>query len=327
MDFGFRVPTQDPVTTPNDLVAVAQRGEALGFGIISASDHIVIPRLIESRYPYSESGAFAGGTSGECLEQLTVLAFLAGQTSAIRLLTSVMVLPHRSPVLAAKMLASIDVLSKGRLIVGCGVGWMREEFEAIGAPPYDRRGAVSNEYLRVFKELWASDAPAFEGRYARFSGIQFQPKPVQNPHPPIWIGGESPAALRRAGQLGDGWYPTGDNPSFPLGTREQLADAIAQVRRYGEEVGRDPAEIDFAYNVGWYNDRQAEILPDGSRRVFTGSPEQVAEDIRTFSQINVRHLVFNFQGRTVEEVQNRTVEELLDRMGRFATLVRPLAEL
>ena len=99
------------------------------------------------------------------------------------------------------MLATIDVLSHGRLIVGCGVGWMREEFEAIGTPPYDKRGAVSDEYLGVFKELWTSDNPAFEGTYCRFANVMFAPKPVQKPHPPLWIGGESPAALRRAGRL------------------------------------------------------------------------------------------------------------------------------
>ena len=149
------------------------------------------------------------------MEQLTTIAYLAGVTTSIKLLSSVMVLPHRSPVLTAKMLATIDVLSQGRLIVGCGVGWMEEEFEAIGAPPYAERGAVGNEYLRVFKELWTSDDPSFDGDYANFSNIAFAPKPVQQPHPPLWIGGESPPALRRAGQLGDAWYPICSNPSFP----------------------------------------------------------------------------------------------------------------
>jgi alkanesulfonate monooxygenase SsuD/methylene tetrahydromethanopterin reductase-like flavin-dependent oxidoreductase (luciferase family) len=113
-----------------------------------------------------------------------------------------MVLPHRPPVLTAKMLATIDVLSNERLIVGCGVGWMREEFEAIGAPPYEARGTVGDEYIQVFKELWTNDDPVFEGDHCRFSDLTFAPKPVQKPHPPIWTGGESPAALRRAGNPG-----------------------------------------------------------------------------------------------------------------------------
>ena len=216
MEFGFGVPTRGPQASPEALATLAQRGEALGYDIVSVSDHIVIPRRIASQYPYSESGTFGGGGDGACLEQLTLLAFLAGQTSRLRLLTSVMVVPHRSAVLAAKVLASIDVLSGGRVIVGCGVGWMREEFEAIGAPPYDHRGTVSDEYIQAFRELWTKDAPAFAGEYVSFSDISFAPKPVQSSGPPIWVGGESPAALRRAGRLGDAWYPIGSNPTYPL---------------------------------------------------------------------------------------------------------------
>ena len=180
MEFGFGVPTSGPLSAPESLAALARRGEEMGFGIISVSDHVVIPKSIASRYPYSEAGEFPGAAAGECLEQLTTLAFLVSHTSTARLLTSVMVLPHRSPVLTAKMLATIDVLSKGRLNVGCGVGWMREEFEAIGAPPYDERGAVGEEYIRAFKELWTSDNPTFEGRYCRFSDISFLPTLCRN---------------------------------------------------------------------------------------------------------------------------------------------------
>ena len=316
MDFGIGVTTRGPRATPDELVAMAQHAEALGFGYMSVSDHIVIPRSIDSRYPYSESGAFGGGE--ECLEQLTLIAFLAAATSRIRLLTSVMVLPHRNPVHTAKILATIDVLSGGRLIVGCGVGWMREEFEALGAPPYEHRGSVGNEYLRAFKELWTSDDPVFDGEYCSFSDIGFEPKPVQKPHPPLWIGGESPPALRRAGTLGDAWYPIGNNPVFPVGSMDQLKASIDIVRRHCEEAGRDAAEMDFAYSAGWYDDRQAEKLPDGSRRAFTGEPEQVAKDIRDFNQAGVQHFSLGLQGAD----QNETGE----RMERFAERVKPLIE-
>ena len=120
---------------------------------MTVPDHVVIPRDIASRYPYSEDGAFAGADPGECLEQLTVATFLAANTAKIRVLTSIMVLPHRHPVLAAKTLASIDVLSGGRLIVGVGAGWMKEELEAPGAPPFEHRGTVSAEYIESFKEI------------------------------------------------------------------------------------------------------------------------------------------------------------------------------
>jgi len=317
MEFGFGVPTRGPLAAPESIAALVKAGEEMGFGIVSVSDHIVIPRRIASRYPYNESGEFAGGPSGECLEQLATLSFLAGQTSSLKLLTSVLVLPHRSPVLTAKILASIDVLSNGRLIVGCGVGWMREEFEAIGAPPYDERGAVGDEYIRAFKELWTSDSPQFEGKYCSFSNISFTPKPVQKPHPPIWIGGESPPALRRAGRLGDAWYPIGNNPRFPVGTVEQLSEYISRVRRHAKDSGRDPSELDVAYSAGWYDDSEAQRLPTGERRVFTGKPQQIADDIKSFEAQGVRHLMLN--------MQSDTLDGSLARMERFAANVKPLA--
>ena len=209
MEYGFGVPNRGPLASPESIIELARRGVEMGFDIVivSASDHIVVPNSISSRYPYSATGEFAVAASGHYLEQLAVLSFVANQTSSLRLLSSVMVLPLRSPVLTAKILATIDVLSKGRLIVGCGVGWMREEFEPIGAPPFDERGAVGDEYIRAFKELWTSDNPSFQGKYCSFSDITFLPKPVQKPHPPIWIGGESPPALRRG--------PVWATPGFP----------------------------------------------------------------------------------------------------------------
>ena len=312
MELGIRLPTQGPLATPENLVAMARRGEALGFSILSVPDHIVIPRSIASSYPYNESGAFSWET-GDCLEQLTTLSFLAGHSASMRLLTSVMVLPHRSPVLTAKVLATIDVLSGGRLVVGCGVGWMREEFEALGAPPFDERGAVADEYIRLFRKLWTGDNPSFDGKYSRFNGLTFEPRPFQKPHPPIWIGGESPAALRRAGRLGDGWYPLGRNPKFPVSTPRQMADAVARVRHHTEEAGRDPRAVDLAYSPWGLNERNAEPGPDGERRRFTGDPQQVAGDIKAFEEIGVRHMLFGFQGQTLEEG--------LERMERFAGTV------
>ena len=312
MEFGFSLPSGGPMATPETLARLARRGEELGFAYAGVSDHVVIPRDIESRYPYSESGEFSG--SAHILDQLTVVSFVAGVTSRIRLLTSVMVLPHRSPVLTAKMLASIDVLSGGRLTVGCGVGWMREEFEAIGAPPFDERGEVGNEYIRAFKELWTSDTPTFTGNHVSFSDIVFEPKPVQKPHPPIWIGGESPGALRRVAELGDGWYPLGLNPTYPVGTAEQLAEALDRLRGYAEAAGRDPSEIDLTYSANWRDRREAQL--DESRRTLAGTPEQVAGDIRVFGDLGVKHMMVAMRARSLDET--------LDRMERFATDVAPL---
>ena len=238
MKYGFTMPGRGPIATPENLGVIARRAEELGYYCIMASDHIVVPRQISSTYPYTEGGEFPGSVSGESMEQLTVLAYLAGQTKTIRLATSVMIVPHRNPLVAAKALATLDVLSQGRVIVGIGVGWMREEFEALGLPPFQERGAVVDEYILAFKELWTSDNPTFDGEYCRFSDITFLPKPVQKPHPPIWVGGESRRAMRRAARLGNGWYPIGSNPQFPMGVPEQLAAGMrrfppTQLRREG----------------------------------------------------------------------------------------------
>ena len=317
MEFGFGVPTRGPLSAPEIMAALAAKGEELGFGFVNVSDHVVIPRNIDSIYPYNESGEFAGGDSGECLDQLATIAFLAGNTSKIRLLSSVMVLPHRPPVLTAKMLATIDVLSNGRLILGCGVGWMREEFEALGAEPFDERGAVGSEYIRIFKELWTNDNPSFDGNYASFSDVTFAPKPVQTPHPPIWVGGESPPALRRAALLGDAWYPIGTNPAFPVGTLEQYSQYADRVRDYARRADRDPDELDFAYSASWFDDTGAQAGPEGNRRSFTGTPEQIAGDVKAHEEIGIKHLVFNFQSATQEEMTNR--------LEQFAEKVIPLA--
>jgi probable F420-dependent oxidoreductase len=175
--YGFYLPTRGATASPEALETLVARGEALGFSSVVIADHIVFPVTITSRYPYTVSGAFPG--QGDALEQLPLMAFVAAKSRTLRLISSVMILPYRNPVVTAKMLATIDVLSRGRLTVGVGVGWLREEFEALGAPPFDRRGAVSDEYLRIFKTLWTQDPASYRGEFYRFEAIRCLPQPVQ----------------------------------------------------------------------------------------------------------------------------------------------------
>lgn len=315
MDFGFSIPTRGPLASKDSIRKIAKRGEELGYRYLCVSDHIVIPRTISPKYPYSQSGV--PPFSGECLEQLTLLTWLAAVTNEVRLLASVMVVPHRSPVHTAKILATIDVLSGGRLVVGCGAGWMEEEFEAIGTPPFAERGRVTDEYIRVFRELWTSDDPTFDGEYASFSDIIFEPKPVQKPFPPIWIGGESGPALRRTAQMGDCWYPIGSNPRFPLNTVERFADGVKRLARHAEEAGRDPATIDLAYLANWPDDVAPIDIAEGERFIFTGSAQDLAEDIASLGELGVNHILFNFQ--------RETLEETMAAMEHFAEEIRPLA--
>ena len=316
MDFGFVIPSRGPIAQAAAMTRVAQRGEALGFRLIGVSDHVIFPVTNDSPYPYSESGTIGSVGTGENLEQLAVLAFLAGQTTSARLLTSVMVVPHRPPILAAKTLASIDVLSGGRLVVGCGVGWLREEFDALQVPPFDERGKATDEYLEAFRELWTADRPAYDGTYVRFSNVLFMPKPrTADGHLPLWIGGESPAALRRVARLGDGWYPIGSNPTYPMDTPERLGAAIGAIQREAAALGRDPASIEYAYNAGWYGTEPA-LGPNG-RRIMTGGRGEVAQDIETLARLGFTSLVVGLGGATEQA--------MIERMERFAEDFAPLS--
>src|SRR6185295_10578654 len=282
MKYGLTLPGRGLQATPDNLAIIAKRAEELGYYMVLFGDHLVVPRDITSTYPYTADGAFPGSSSGEAMEQLTVLAFLAGQTRTIRLVTSVIIVPHRNPLVAAKALATLDVLSKGRVVVGVGVGWMREEFQALGLPPFAERGAVTDEYIRAFKELWTSDNPTFEGKYCRFADISFLPKPIQKPHPPIWVGGESRRALRRTAQLGNAWYPIDSNPQFPMGEPAQLTAGLQRLAAYANEAGRDPAEIEIIFRTHAYQlSKNAGDATEPSYP-FRGSAAKIAADIRQY---------------------------------------------
>ena len=310
MRYGFYLPTRGRTATPGDLEILVRRGEALGFASVMIADHIVFPSVVTSKYPYTLSGVFPG--EGDALEQLALMAFIAGKTERLRLVTSVMILPYRNPVATAKTLATIDVLSRGRVTVGVGVGWLREEFEALGAADFDRRGAVSDEYLRIFKALWTESPVSFAGEFYRFEDVRCLPEPVQKPHPPIWIGGHSKAALRRVARLGDGWHPVGANPAVPL-TPADLRRDLDELYRLTEAEGRDPSALTISYKAPLY-DVSRPVAAGADRRPFSGSPDQVAEDIATYERLGVSELIFDFR--------SETSAESLERMERFAPVMQ-----
>jgi probable F420-dependent oxidoreductase len=296
MQFGFSAPLAGPLSAPETLTRLAVEGEAIGFHYMTLSDHVVIPNDIEAKYPYSETGEFPQGSRGGRHEQLISVAYIAGKTSRLRLLLSVMVVPHRPAVLAAKMLSTIDVLSGGRLIVGIGAGWMREEFEAIGAPEFSQRGAVTDEYVDAFRELWTAENPKFAGKHVRFGDIVFEPKPVQKPHPPIWVGGESGPALRRTARVGDAWYPIGTNPQNLLDSLPRFKASVARLRKLTQEAGRDPARMALAYSAGRYGTELPAKASDGERRLFSGGRQDIIADLRALKGLGVGYANFNFAG-------------------------------
>lgn len=315
MRFGFNIAIRGPLADAESIATQAQRGEQHGFVHLAVSDHVVIPRSIMSTYPYSESGKMAGASDGHCIEPLTVMAWLAGITRKMRLLTSVMVVPHRPAVYTAKVLSTLDNLSNGRLTLGVGAGWMDEEFQALGAPPFAERGKVTDEYLDAFKVLWTQEDPRFDGKYVKFADIAFLPKPVQRPYPPIWVGGESPAALRRAARIGDAWYPIGTNPQFPLNTEARLVAGMARLAAEAEKIGRDPASLPTTYWANWYREGHTITTDDGQRQFFTGTDAQVVEDILLFKERGIHDLLFNFQ--------RATLSESVAALDRFAAEILP----
>jgi probable F420-dependent oxidoreductase len=300
MQFGFGAPVSGPLSKPDDLARIVVQGEAMGYDYATISDHVVIPRDIEAKYPYSDTGEFPGRAAGDRHEQLTAVAFIAGKTSRLRLVTSVTVVPHRPAVLQAKMLATIDALSNGRLTFGIGAGWMKEEFEALGVPPLPERGKVTDEYLDAFRELWTKDDPRFAGRYVKFADIQFQPKPVQKPYPPIWVGGESGPALRRTARIGDAWYPIGTNPQHRLDSMKRYQAGVERLRGLAREAGRDPSKIGLVYRVSTWGRTLPSRTDDGERRLFSGEMADIIADLRAFRDFGVGHIDFGFEGTTAD---------------------------
>ncbi len=313
MKFGVHLGSRGVAGHPDSLMAVGRKLETLGFEHLGISDHVVVATAVESRYPYSQTGKFYAQDTGVCLEQLTTLGFLAAATSHIRLLTSVLVLPHRQPVLAAKMLATADVLSKGRLTVGVGVGWMAEEMALLGAPPFASRAEASDQYIKAFRTLWTESDPVQHGAFVNFDKLKFEPKPLQRPHPPIWVGGEALAARRRAGRLGDGWYPVAVNPSIPLDTPALYSEGLEQVRAEAKTAGRDPAQIAAALLAIHCRIGPEAKGRDGGRLAFTGSPQAIIDDIAAFRARGLEHLVIGGDGSDLKGT--------LDRFEQFKTEV------
>jgi probable F420-dependent oxidoreductase len=317
MDFGFSVPFRGALASATHIKTIATEAERLGYGALTVSDHLVVPVSIAPNYPYSDDGEFAWTADGstDCMEQFTLLGWLAAVTTRVRLLTSVVVIPHRSPIFMAKSIATTDQLSDGRVTVGCGAGWMREEFEALNLPDFAARGRVTDEYIAIMRTLWSEPVASFEGEFMSFSNIAADPKPKQQPHPPIWIGGESMPALRRAAAIGDGWYPFGSNPKFRMDTLATYTERRDKLFALAEHNGRDPTSIDLAYNCAFHNETE-QRHGDGGRLMLTGTPEQRAEDIAALQAAGVSTMIIN--------VTSTELGRMLERMEAFASEVMPL---
>ena len=311
MYFGYGAPTRPPLGTAENIRTIAEKAEEIGLSYVSIADHIFPPHEEQDPYPYTTDGGTPWDDSGNVLECLTLATYHAGLTRKLRLVTGIMVVPLRNPLVTAKVLASLDVLSEGRLAVGCGVGWEHEEFEVLGSPPFAQRGPATDQYIEVFKELWTSDAPSYAGEFVNVSGFPFAPKPVQQPHPPIWIGGESKAAMRRAAKLGDGWYPITFNRNNPFDTAERYAAGVADLRAACDQAERDFSELELGLVVFSYSAEGARQLASGEREAFTGNYDDILDDVKRYRDAGMQHAMIRL-------VHHASLEVTLANMEAFA---------
>ena len=284
MDLGIFLPVSGRAAGRGTLIETERRAEGWGFASVWAADRVVLPWRIDTEYPYADGSAFIVPPDRPFFECLTVLAFLAGATERIRLGVSVVVMPFRHPLHWFRQATSIDALSEGRLLLGVGIGWMAEEFAALGVDR-TQRGRIADEQLAVIRALLDDEHCSYHGQFYDFDDIAFLPK-AYGPRLPIWVGGEGEAAQRRAGRFGDAWFPY-----FVRVTPEALADGYANVRRFAVEAGRNPAEVglDCCLPIE-VTDRPVAQQEDKLR----GTPEQLVEALRRFADVGVGHIGLQF---------------------------------
>jgi probable F420-dependent oxidoreductase len=314
--FGVALPGRGPLAKPEVILKIAERAEVLRFSSVFVTDHVVLPvSAARSTYPYSPTGQLPGGMNQDYLEPLTLMSHLAHATRRVKLGTSVLVIPYRNPVVAAKMLATIDVLSGGRVILGAGIGWLEEEFAALAAPPFAARGRVTNEYLRIMRQCWTTSPTTFEGEYYSVRDVFALPRPRQPAGIPVWIGGHTDGALRRVAEVGDGWHPIGLRPPARLEPKEYAAK-VERLQAHARSVGRDPASITLTFRAPMQVLSSRTRSPYGADRpLFQGTPAEVIADIREYRALNVTHFVFDAVATDLRGI--------LASMERFANDVRP----
>ena len=300
MKFGIWIPNCRHLATPDIIRGAAVRAEQLGYDSVWVSDHVVVPQ--ENIKNFGET----------IFDPLVTLAVIAGVTSQVRLGTTVLIVPYRNAVVTAKMISSLDALSGGRVVFGIGAGWVAAESAILGVP-FAERGAMTDEYLEAMQELWTKQAPSFSGKYTQFSGLTFEPKPLQKPHPPIWVGGHSRAALRRTAQFGAAWHPINRSP-------EELRAGRAELARLCQARGRAvPPALTLRNDVRIFGSAQGpgQVVPVSTHggRVLAGEPARLVEQIAELADCGVEHLVLEFLAADGPELDGQ--------MAAFAERVRP----
>lgn len=308
MKFGVVVPTRGRIATPDGMARLARHVDQLDYADIWVGDHIVLFEELDaekSKYPMTSSGQYLGNAHEDMYECLTMLTYLGAITKNVRLGTNVFIVPTHNPVLTAKMLATLDVMTGGRVTLGTGVGWMQEEYELMGAD-FEQRGPVTTEYLRLMQTLWTEDRPVFDGKYYSVKpGVGFRPKPLQEGGIPIWTGGNSRAAVRRAAEIGSGWNAFAVAP-------DKVAELTGFLHEELDRLGRDRKEVTVSARLAF------EISEDdGSRVPCRGPAEKIAEDLGHYRKAGVEHVI-------LAPRRNFSDRDFMDQLERFRAEVIPL---
>ena len=307
MKIGLNLDNRGPGATPENMIRFAVTADRLGFSSLVVSDHIVLVRQQTQQYPYSATGEIDFDAWTPWHDTLGLIGFVAAKTERIRIGPSVLILPYRNPLVTAKWFATVDALSGGRLFLGAGTGWWREEFEALGlGEQFAERGPRTDEYLRIFKNLWCEKTPAYQGQFFRYENLIASPKPAQAGGLPIWVGGNSRRALRRVADLGEVWHPVvltapAELKPVQLGEQRQVLASLY------EERGRDPATIRIAPKTHVYFTRD-------HSRPLSGPPGQIVEDLLAYQAQGVGEFIFYVPGASEpEKLENlqRIAEEIV----------------
>jgi probable F420-dependent oxidoreductase len=307
MRLGYFLPQLGPAVGPNAITEVAKKAEELGFDSLWVTERALVP--LKPKVPYPEGDGSLPDVYKTALDPLDALTYAAGQTSRIALGTSVLNLPWYSPVLLARRLTTLDVLSQGRLRVGLGLGWSPDEYQVAGTEWSNRAGRYE-EAIHVLKTIWTTNPVEFEGTYYSIPASYIGPKPVQKPHPPIYMAAFAPAAMARVARLADGWHPSG----FPIAN---LAPTFAKIKAMAEDAGRDPASLELIVRA---DVRVNERLAGENRPDYSGTPEQIAEDIAATGEAGASEIALDV---TFDPVV-RSAADFLERLELLAALTEQL---
>lgn len=306
--FGLDVGIYGPLAEPETITTLAKFAEGAGFQSIWLADHVVFPAKFSSKYPFSATGSFPAPVTDPLLEPIAAMGVLAGATSKIRIGTAVLIIPYRNPVLLARMLITIDQFSGGRVILGAGVGWLKEEFEALDTFDFAKRGKVTDEYLEIFKALSAGGEVGYQGETYSFEPVHSVPGSVQRPHPPVLIGGVSDPALRRVAR-NDGWLAVALKA-------EQMPERIAALKRICDEQGRRFDDLEMVYKI-FINPGEPKEGPFGGREVGSGSEAQIIDDLKGILGAGFQSIVVRYRGDSAAgqtEQMDRFVSDIVPRL-------------